>query len=255
MAGIWIRRPIQTLARAMGWILAIALALLVFTEAVAFGANLRGKRKAEGLLREVRSLRVGPSTSADVEPIVRRYGAEPAIASSSDCPGAAQSYSIWTANRMLNLLSMRYPLLDRVGLRPAGASAMILLEAERVCLVYFGVGSRKTAAGEYLEASTTLTRAADDPHLEGLQYAVHISRVRDTRRIAVIVGPAASVEQFQHAFDYDFSCLTRFQGCQAVCEFMPSAWLDYQRYRRTHGWELSPEEAGDPYCKKLGALP
>ena len=233
------------------WILIVPLALCGFGYGSIFLAKAQVRERAGSLLRDVRRLRAGFSKSADVEAIAQRYAAEPKGAA-SDCPSADRTYSISIASNAMTKLSVRFPGLERTVLRPVGASALILLERGAVCYVDYGVGTVTAVDDQDLEASTTVTHDASGL-LEGSQYRVRMSVLRGRiHRLDVRIGSAPTEEQREHAFDYDLSCLTRLQGCQAVCELMPSAWLDYQKERRAEGWTLPAEDANDPYCKKLG---
>lgn len=186
----------------------------------------------------------------DVESILQRYRGQP-LELGSQCPSADRAYSIRIANDPVNWISLRLPALQKTPLRPWGAVATIALGNGIVCYVSYTLGTLTGVENQEMAASTTIA-AASTPLLDDLQYHVTLSLVRGhIHKLQVAIAPTDASERRQHAFDFDPSCLTSFAGCKAVCELMPSAWLDEQKEARANRWILPAEETNDPRCKKL----
>lgn len=214
-------------------------------------ANARTEKRAERLLRSVRTLRVGSSTAQDVEAITRRFPSE-AVGASSDCPRADRVYSFRVADDTMNWIGGRVPALRKIGIRPAGVVAMVLLDQGIVCSVYFDVETTPDTSDREVKASTSLGPVRHEPSFADPRYRVWLRLIRaHIRALDVRISPAVKDERHAHAFDYDFSCVARWNGCRAPCELMPSAWFDYQKEARANGWSLPAEDAGDPRCPKL----
>jgi len=242
---------IRTIDRRVALVVAGIVLLCALGAGAICVANFHTRSRAELLLADLRTIQVGRSTTQNVEAVVRLFPVEPTGGSSSDCPGADRSYAIRVADDTVNRLGFSLPALQRLGVRPWGAVALILLDHGRLCSAEYSVGASTGVDDQELRASTTIG-SAGDPLLGGRPYNVSASLVRGHLHLfRVVVAPSATEEQRRHAFDFDLSCVSSFRGCRAVCELMPSAWLDYLEERRANGWPMPPEEAQDPRCKKL----
>jgi hypothetical protein len=84
---------------------------------------------------------------------------------------------------------------------------------------------------------------------EQSDFRVFTRDYRGVRILGSTVAREATEEQRQLAFSYDFSCVTRFGGCQQRCELAPLVWrAAIERSTNSH-WALPVEETQDPRCK------
>jgi hypothetical protein len=195
------------------------------------------RHQAEALLREVRTIKVGESTTADVLRIVQHYPAAPP-GSASSC-ASDQSYSIRIANDVVNRLGLAVPWLRILGARPSGAVAMFLLKKGHVCYSSYEFG----AAVSDLELEAQVTERFFDCDVDATEYpeacywvAEGASRLR--RTLTAELSNLARAQDRQHVFGFDLSCLTSIRGCQQLCEMNPSAWSDVLVQGKKHGWRL-----------------
>jgi hypothetical protein len=175
------------------------------------------------------------------------------VGSSSSCAAADAFYSIRIAPDYLNRVGLTVPWLTRVGLKPWGAVALAGVKQGTVCYEEYSIGT----IGNYNQqlrgsVANTLSSNHSQPGGDEVGYDVRFGVVRTyTYTLAVNITKRATEAEREHAFDFDLSCLTSFRGCRAVCELMPSAWLDYQREAHENGWTTPPEELNDPRCRNL----
>ena len=225
------------------WFLAVSL---LTAECLIFIINLRAERRAAALFQEVRSLRVGESTDADVKEIVDRYGGEAGLLPSGFCQSPDNSHSVEIRSEGLNWLGEKAAWLRPFGNRVWSISVTIVMSRGRVCWVSSWVRAYAWKAPQEVEAESNLVLG----HPGDQSYSVSVGVQRDISSIRVEVFPTwATAEQTLHASDFDLSCLARFGGCHAPCELLPSAWLDYQAEAREKGWSLPPDEMNDARCK------
>src|SRR5208282_4853251 len=120
------------------WVASAALALAATAPAIVFALNFRAQRRAEAFLREARTLRLRASTIRDLGPTVERYDRGPGGLSDL-CPSADRSYSVRVASDTVNLLLLRFPILQRISIRPWQVALVILLQGETVCYVGYSI--------------------------------------------------------------------------------------------------------------------
>jgi hypothetical protein len=87
------------------------------------------------------------------------------------------------------------------------------------------------------------------PNSEEVRYDVSAGSIRNIRSFNTRITTDATPYEARRAFNFDLSCLTRFGGCRAGCEVMPSAWLDYQEKAKEKGEAVPADELADPRCK------
>ncbi|SRR6266581_1255543 len=236
------------------WIVGGAVLLVLSAEILIYAANLRTRHQAEALLRDVRRIRVGESTTADVLRIVRHYpGALPGSASSC---AADESHSIRIANDIINRFGFAAPALRILGARPSGVVVMFLLKKGQVCYMSYVFG----AGVSDLDLEAEMTERFFDCDVNATEYSrdacysVAEGGIRRTRRLSAEVSNLASAQERQHAFDFDLSCLTSIRGCEKLCVMNPSVWRDEVAKARKEGWTLRPEDINDPRCLTIERL-
>lgn len=233
--------------RILWWIVGGAVLLVLSAEILIYSANLRTRHQAEALLRDVRSIRVGESTTADVLRIVQRYPS--ALPGSASSCAADESHSILIANDIINRLGFAAPGFRILGVRPSGVVVMFLLENGQVCYMSYAFG----AALSDLELEAEVTERLFDCDVNATEYpeacySVAEGSIRLTRRLTAELSNLASPQQRQHAFGFDLSCLTKIRGCRRLCEMNPSVWRDEVARARKEGWTLRSEDINDPRC-------
>lgn len=238
----------------LSWIVggAVLLSVLLFlsAETLIYAANLRTRHHAEALLQDVRTIRVGESTSAEVLRIVQHY---PAVGSGSSSSCASdESHSIRIANDTVNRLGFAVPWLRILGARPSGIVVMFLLKSGRVCYMSYGFGAAVSVLdleAEAIERVFDCDVNAPD-YSRGACYFTSEGAERIYRRLTAEVSNLANSPQRQHAFGFDLSCLTSIRGCQNLCEMNPSVWKDYLARAGSEGWALPPQ-ANNSRCRAI----
>jgi len=225
-------------------------ALILVIAAILTGIQWRNRARAESLLRQVETIRVGGSTKSDVRRIFSGYPSEEFQALSSLCPHADSNLSVYVRSEFLNRISNALPQLRMIGLAPWGAGATVLFEQGKVCNFDYSFGAPLPDKSQELDVTLTGTLLeGEDSHVKFGSYWSRYSLVRGhIHSFKVHISPDAIPDERRKAFDFNLSCVSRVGGCRAICEVMPSALLDYQR---TEGSRLPPEELNDPRCKHL----
>jgi hypothetical protein len=231
---------IRTL-RFLWWIGGGAIFLVFSAELLIYAANLRTRHQAEALLQEVRTIRVGESTSADVLRIVQHYPS--ALPGSASSCASDESHSIRIGDDVINRLGFAVPWLRILGARPSGAVAMFLLKKGQVCYVSYSFGA--AVSNLDLDAEVTETVFNCNVNATGYSleacYSVDEGASRLSRRLTAKISNLASAQQRQHAFGFNLACLTSIRGCQQLCEMNPSVWNDVLAQAKMQGWRLPSE--------------
>ena len=189
------------------WILQGVLVYVLFVLTISlaiYAINVKQRSKAEGLLRDVTTLRVGQSTEADVRRVISRYGGGPTQASGV-CGSVDAGYNVWTGNQTLGRVARAVPVLSRVGLHQWGVAAEILLQGQTVCYVSYNFDMQDSKGGlrSSVESILLPTGKIHEPVAEHPGYKVGIGDRWDGHRLRSEVTPEASEEQRQHALTYD----------------------------------------------------
>jgi hypothetical protein len=229
----------------LGGLLAL-MSLVILSMLVLFLANLRARHKAESFLQSVRGLRVGKSTLADIQPVLKAYGGSiQKGVSSSACPDV--SYSVGVGSNLVYRLASAYPSLQKAGFRPWGVSAGFLLKDNRLCdlLLFAGQqdddGFERHVTVEQNESGEYQSRHPD------YHIALFLSRGH-IRGLRVIVTPKATPTELLHASEFNLSCLTSIRGCRALFQIAPLVAKDALLRHETEGLQVPIDEVGDPSC-------
>jgi hypothetical protein len=208
---------------------------------------LRDARRAEALLNDVRSLRVGESSASDVQGVVEKYGGFEYPGGSADpgCPAPDNSYHAGVTHVLLNRFALRFPALWFV-IRPRGVGAEFLLKSGRLCYLSYGVDTFPAPHQWLLTVSGSMIPVGSGEFPSG--YNLPYRTLEATGNHNILNAQATSdapLEDRRKVFAFDLSCLSRFGGCRSACELLPSAWLDWQ----TQG-HASPEQLNEPWCER-----
>ncbi len=238
---------LHSIARIFGWCAVLVLAMLCLTASFIHIVYFRNKLRAQALLNDVRTLRVGVSSSADVQRIVEKYGGIEYEGGSADpgCPMPDISYYAGVTNLLLNRLGMRFPSLWFV-IRPRGAGTDFFVKDGKLCYLQYAVDTYPAPHQWRLTVSGTMVprETVGFPYDHPMPYRSFEAGGNHSILNAQATADA-SLEDRRKAFAFDLSCLSTFGGCHVACELLPSAWLDWQ----AHG-NPSPQQMNEPWCEK-----
>jgi hypothetical protein len=242
-----VKAHLITQAKVTALLVGTVLLLIVCS---AFVNTLRAERKARQLLNDCRSLEVGVSTEAEVQRLVREYGGEAGGLETNVCePGRNTNHSVAVTSDSANWIGKHLPFLHPFGNRWWVAEAFFAFDNGHLCFVSYNLRTYLTPRGRYDLWVSATAQGSPSPEIDA--YGLSVGPKRNLEYFQAQVWANATSLQRQRAFDFDLSCLTRFEGCRAGCEVMPSAWLNYQRTARQRGWPLPHVELEDPRCEKL----
>jgi hypothetical protein len=242
MSGVEVRT--MQVKRLLGWLAAAALIAIVAAECMVFGIQFDNRRKAELLLKNVRTIYVGRSTESDVRNVIGSIGGNTIPAQSS---ASTLSYNVWIANGFLNQLGMKFPVLRRFGLEPWGVTAAFQIEQGKVRSFDYSLGLMRI--NQWKELRVGISAPAANPDVSRVSYFPRYSTGKFIE-FTTIIYPDATQAERQRAFDLDLSCLTRFGGCSHPCELIPSAWTDYLNRAHDEDLRLPDDELSDSRCVK-----
>lgn len=229
-----------------------AFLLLVFVVYLGvLSINIKYRRKVEGLLHDIQTLRVGESTTADVQRIMSRYGGGKSESRASFCELLEGAYGVSIGGQAVVRFEQLLPVLSRLGARPWAVGATVLLRGGRVCYVSYRVMMQSpTRTRDWLVESELVPEGTINwSDAERSRYWTTANDIRNLRVLRSQAAPLATEEQRREAFGYDFSCVSSLIGCRARCQIAPLMWRDAYRESLLEGWSMPPEEARDPRCK------
>jgi len=232
-----------------GFLVFAALVCVIFLAILTI--NFTFRRRAEKLLEDIRTLRPGQSTRADVERIMWQHGGGPSGATASFCSPSDGAYGVWVGSQTLNRIGRSAPLLRYLGLRQWGTTGTVILREGQVCFVQYAVGMAGPIGKLDWNIDTELLPDEDIDISMGqpARYKVNTRDYKGVRRVHSELTPKATAEERRRAFTYDFSCLTSMRGCQQPCEFSPLVWQDIYLQSLQSGYALPAEEMNAVECK------
>jgi hypothetical protein len=248
--------PTKRIAKTVAWLFGSLLVVVVCADCVLDVVNFLYVRKAEQLLRETGSLRVGLSTEADAHKVLDKYGSA-GSQTSGFCRSSNTILSANVTNHTLDWLGRRSPMLRPFGNRNSGADVIVLIDAGQVCAVLYSVRADfSDLSGEGDAEVYDLSNQSGSVFLNSqLPYFTHVHTIKGYSFISAELTPNATSVQRQRALGFDLSCLTRLGGCRQPCEILPAVWSDVEQRARVEGWDLPAEETTDPQCSKLATPP
>lgn len=241
------------------------LLLVLVGEVTLFLVNFDTRRRAESLIAELQSLKVGVSTLQDAQPILTKYKADKLPGSNCSAPGVG--YGILVYNRV-DLLGMKHPWLLRLGVRPISFSASLTFVDSRLCnLIYSDrswiAGSQYPSRDRALTSLDVIELSAEtqveqvDPGMLSANYydivythALLRSTPWNGRSLKMLVTVTSNTPsaEVQHALAFDLSCFTSLHGCRALCQMMPLASQDALQKHRMEGIGFPENDIGYPGC-------
>jgi hypothetical protein len=247
-------RWLHVLSRTLFAILGLTLVFVL----AGYAINFHTRKRAERLLRDLQTLKIGTSTAEDAMQIVTRYGGAE-IGGNPDprdvapwgvgpCSGPHQRYGIRVAPDLTNRTVLAVPILQRLGLSIWGVAATIDVKDGKVLCFSQNAGFQRLD-GHQLEARAEMIPEAL-PFDAGQAYAVHSHFIRHyIHEITASVLPDASVDEKTRAFRVELACVTSLSGCVYPCQLAPSVWEDLSERASKDGWTIEGEN--DPRCQQL----
>lgn len=180
------------------------------------------KARAEALLRDITSLKVGTSTEADLQQIVERQRRS-VFAQYRDEHTSSTVFKI--QNRWLSTLRLEpVAWFDASVAVEDGHVSHIRAALFRSMDIFptFGASAGMVTenAGQAEDGSTS------SPHY---YFPTPVGKPY----LRVQLDSQASTAQRQRAFDFSFECLTKpGWGCDLPCDYLPSAWQDWKESLR-----------------------
>jgi hypothetical protein len=233
-------------------LLASTIAAGFFAVGVRFALEESAKSRSDAMLAEVEALRIGESSSADVEKLVRRNGRSDAKPLAT-CEGGSGCYVLTTGLPIrLNQFLGRHVFLQRLtGLSPWFVEAVLETTGDKLSGVRVHVGAN---AGNFpLGVLMKETVNAGDKSRANFEVAYYLLRnytSPPSPEIRVNLTSKASLEERQSSFDIDLACAVSFSGCRRVCELAPAAWKRLLGTPAGNGVPIPAEDAADPRCSR-----
>ena len=205
------------------------------------------QHQASSLLTDVKSLRVGSTSSADAKRVADRHRKE---LSKVDCEHGSCGYSFIVSNRLLSWTHAEPPAQFVAGFTVAdGTVTHIYAALLRSMPIYPTFFASAGMVDEYAEIPEYFAREGHYafPTPVGKPYL----RVRLDRH--------ADMVQREHAFAFSFRCLTKpGGGCDLPCDYLPEAWGDWRTDIERHGFPMGDFENAYPKssrCQRFQAVP
>jgi hypothetical protein len=199
--------------------------------------------RGEALEADMQKLKVGTSDYKAARVIADKFGTIPFVSGYEGTPDCADGYfkrcryMIPSNHNQRHELVVRHPFLRHLGLHDWSGNAQIYIE-NGIVQHYFFLILYKTSDGH------SLGLAAEEGKKLPEDRAV-TARISNSYSIAAMDGrpnslafflessltPAATPIERQHAWHFDFSCLSQQRGCGEICQVMPDAWRDFYTQR------------------------
>jgi hypothetical protein len=231
--------------------LLIAAPLLIALGALCFeGSLFYTRHQARRFLREVQELKVGESSTAEVEKLLREYGGWSKPSNDSPCSAPdCTVYGVLVRNQPMEYLL--WAGWEIMHMRDFLAHRWIRLGYGRV----LGMGAY-VARGRVVDISLRMLCQQWDGSVtkggvhewgripggleflqlrEGYAPTFYMQSGGDGGRgIEAKIDSRASPEDRQHAFNLNLECMWTLSGCPDLKSLMPSVWNDAQEYSRQH---------------------
>jgi len=207
--------------------------LFIVVSALYF-ANRREIQRAESLASDVAALRINETTEDEIERIVARYGGEAGDQAGGFCQGDVRGHSVRVDGGLLDYFG-KYLGSRLFGNRIWDVNAIFNLSNGRLCYADYYLRASLPEGYSINLTGRALQSAPDFP-----LYSADVVRHRGMYIIKATVGPGATSEQQEHAFEFRLDCMTRIGGCKNPCEIMPAAWIDAEQQTKALGQQFPP---------------
>jgi hypothetical protein len=226
------------------------LSLLGLVYLAVWGETLRTEREVAHLLNDLRNIKIGVTTEAEIRALMKSYGGKPHnYASETEITYQIDLESpyvvfgndartlpglqVWSVHAYLVPRTSKGPL-KRLGL---------LVGVQRSDKQVFVVDVRE---GDELPSEARPKRT---PQGSGyLAYHWNGDSVPSWDILHVSLTPLATQEQFSRAFDIQLNCLSSLFWCRNACELNPRLWSDLPVKERLNSVDGLHEKNG-PACE------
>ena len=227
----------------------LAVPLLIALGALCFeGSLLYTRHQARRFLREVQELKVGDSSTAEVEVLLREYGGWSKPSNDSPCSAPdctvygvlvrsePMEYLLWARWAILHMRQLLTHQWVTVGYgRVLGMVAYVA--KGRVVDISLGMMCRKWDDAVVQGKVHEWARIPEGLEFRQLRkgYAPTfyvMSGGEGGMGIEAMIDFRASSEDRRHAFDLNLRCMWTLSGCSDMRSLMPSVWKDAQEYHR-----------------------
>ena len=230
----------------------VALMAIVAGVCVVMAAYFRHQAReevarAEALAAHLQKLTVGTSDYKAARVIATKFGTVPYESDwgTRDCADGyfeRCTYMIPSNHdQMMQKLLLRHPFLRHLGLHDWSGSARIYIKNGIVEEYSFGI-IYKTPGGQWRGLGAKEGETL--PEYRAVQARISNSYSIERNDVAMddipndlgfalesSLTPTATPTEQQRAWRFEFSCLSRQQGCGEICEVMPDAWKDFYTQR------------------------
>jgi hypothetical protein len=252
--------------RILGRLLVGLVAVAVLALSVAEVSTRISRRRAERLLHDLRQLQVGKSTFEDARAVIVGHGGGVPPYDHSGCSAAHCTFVVGlTHYPLLTRLWGRYSSIEAeyyalralppLGLQDWESGADVRVDGGIVTHIGYRVFVR--GSGGWVLGYIAVEDRAAAKHLRDLMgqrpYYVHwfnITTVGGGEGIQSTLTPQANAEERNHAYDFNYDCLTRVGGCTSLCQIAPLAFADYVKETGRMPWL----DEHDPHCAKFKPL-
>lgn len=249
--------------RRLLWVSVSLLAVFVLVVAAVYSLDMYRRSRAEQLIEDVRALRLGESSLADVQELAEKYGTTPPIVLSfngevavPECTPPKCTDFVFEVQSPLSVGIDNHPAwIGKLGLRAWVVKASARVEEGRVSEAAALAGTRRPD-GCWLLATAMKIKSLEqesetmpdwdetDEHIEKGAYHVdggllHIDPEHGDVLSARLTPMASPVAQ-QHAFEVNWDCVGTFHGCRELCELYPKVWADWRADQLRRGRDITP---------------
>jgi len=197
------------------------------------------QKESSSLLRDLRALNVGRSTSADAEQFVEDHHK---FFESKNCEQSKCQYNFAIQNRWLAALHLEPSAQFYAGITVEnGMVTRFGASLIRSMDIYPTFQGSAGMAQKYVELPEHFAQLGHygSPTPIGKPY------------LEMVLDSHADPSQQQRAFAFSFRCLTKLGGgCDLPCDYLPLAWQDWKTQLQTGGFPMSDFDQAYPNNKR-----
>ena len=212
------------------------------------------RRKAERVLHAVRQLQVGKSTFEDARAVMIHNGGTVWPHEHSDCSPAHCSFVIVLKHHSL-LLPGDVDFPPRLGLQARDGGPGVEVDAGVVTSVTYEADVRGSGGWLLVYELFDINAFPKGPigKIGRRPYSVRSTNITTEGGgggLMTTLTSQANAEERNHAFEFNFDCLTKFGGCTSLCQLAPGTFADYVKQTG----HMPRREELDPNCARFKPL-
>jgi hypothetical protein len=209
------------------------------------------------LLQDIRALQVSPSSLGELRRVAARDGLRLDVP--ANCGAEICGYYLFPDKQwMHSLLSQAFLVKvgPHVGLRRWFVVGGVFVKETQPVGKWFGVQMFEDKPNSFIEVVSS-----EEPDLltkDCWYYPLkrhpgyEFRTPANIHQFEIFVSPSASVQNRDHAFQFDLHCLTSWQQCDQFSDFVPAAWVDFEDDKpwvEANRERLEKDNQSDPRCK------